>query len=135
MKPNNTAEIYNLSYGTPVFRMIDRILGLSNKEYNRNEDKLFDFSWSVRMLRALMTEDLISKRSKDSGDKFHKAEKQIQEKRDVILKLKSKGDSKYNLQDDFDNIQELFNLCINKFQEEGYMYQKVDNGDYDSDIE
>ena len=106
------AEIKEISYGGLLFRHIDRILNLSNRDFVNDETKLFTFSWSVKLLRSSIPDEIITKQ-------FLKEEQEIE--------YKTRGSYKER----FEAIQQLFTLCINLLASKGYLYRKVTDGDYD----
>lgn len=110
-------EIRELSFGSLLFRQIDRIMSLSTKDYEgkfADENKLFNFRWSVKLLRSLIPDDIID-------DNFKKKEKDI---------------THYNNNDEykdrFEEVEKIFSLCINHLAEKGYLYKKVTDGEYEN---
>ena len=116
---NNTnsseADIKNLDFGSIIFLHINRIQALSTRECNR-EDKLFNFLWSVKMLRAIIPDDLIDK-------DFRSTEDSISEDRTILIKQEER-----DYQAEYENAIKLFSLCINQFSKKGYLYKRVQIG-------
>jgi len=105
-------EIKEISYGSLLFRHIDRILSLSNRDFADDEQKLFTFRWSVRLLRSSMPKDILT-------SKFENDEKQ----------LTWTGKT---YKDKFEEVEKLFSLCVNLLADKGYLYRKVSDGEYDA---
>jgi len=104
-----TAEIKDISYGSLLFRHIDRILSLANQSFNNDQSKLFTFKWSVKLLRTSIPDDVFGKKDKKP--------KEIND------------DLDYKQQ--FEQTQALFGECINLLANKGYLYRKVTDGEYD----
>lgn len=107
------AEIKNLDYAQIWFRTIDRIQSLSSKDYQDENSKLFDFSWSVRMFMQSIP-------TKNRDDEF---------KKDVIAwELILKNKKTFN--EKFDHYLLLFSHCIDLLARRGYLYKNVKNGSF-----
>jgi len=106
-----TAEIREISFGSLLFRHIDRILSLSNRDFTNDEQKLFTFTWSIKLLRSSMPDDILDKDFKKNEAKLEWVGKTYKEK--------------------FEDVQDLFSLCVNHLAKRGYLYRKVADGEYD----
>ena len=106
------AEIREISYGSLVFRHIDRILSLSNKDFPDDKSKLFTFNWSVRLLRSSLPKDIVDKDFLDKEDKIN-------------------IENKDNYGEKFLEIEKLYALCINLLADKGYLYRQVVDGEYE----
>jgi hypothetical protein len=113
-----TPEIKDISYGSILFRHIDRILNLSNKEFVDDEAKLFTFKWSVQLLRTSIPDEIFNKSNKKNKEENNKEKEQV-----------SKKPKSYKEQ--FQETQDLFSKCINLLATQGYLYKKVTDGEYD----
>jgi len=107
-----TAEIREISYGSLLFRHIDRILSLSNRDFTDDAQKLFTFTWSVKLLRSSMPDDILDDTFKDDEKKLKWEGKTYKEK--------------------FEDVEKLFSLCVNHLAKRGYLYRKVADGEYDA---
>ena len=103
------AEIKDISYGSLLFRHIDRILSLANKDFADDNSKLFTFKWSVKLLRTAIPKDVFGEDEKISTEI---------------------NDNK-SYKEQFKDVQELFSECINLLANKGYLYRKVTDGEYD----
>ena len=113
MADETNPEIYNINYGTLIFRQVDRILSLVTKEFASEENKLFTLKLAVIFLRQSIPSELLD-------DTFHKEENNI----DL-----SKKNNK-NFGDQLSAVEELYYLCINQLAKKGYLYKKTSEGDY-----
>lgn len=115
---NNEArpEIREISYGSLVFRQIDRIMSLSTKDFVNDQSKLFTFKWSVKLLRSSIPNEIIDK-------DFLKKEQNINwtriDPKDYVGQ--------------FDEVQKLFSLCIDHLAIKGYLYKKAADGEYEDE--
>jgi len=104
-----TPDIRELNYGSILFRHIDRILSLSNKDYPNKETKLFTFAWAVRLLKSTISSEI----AKDLPD--------------------ISGDGTYA--DQFTSIEKAYSACVDLLSKKGYLYKKVTDGVYEQDGE
>lgn len=105
------ADIKNLDYGQIYFRTIDRINGLSTKDYKDEKDKLFDFSWSVKMF--------LSNIPKDARDNIFNESYEKWKKKDI---------EQMSFDEKFDHWMELYSIGINQLARGGTLYRHVKYG-------
>jgi len=113
MDSGAVADTKPQDYGALVIQQVNNIHLLSSKEYHNREDKLFDFTWSVRMLKQTITEE--------------KQDEQFQKEYEDWLK------NHYTLVefiDKFNSVMELFGICMNCLGRNGLLYRKVKSGTY-----
>jgi len=114
----NQADIKDLNFSELLFRQIDRIMSLSQKTYASNEDKLFDYLWSVKLLRSLIPEEL-----RIQDEEFSKKEAIFNTTRKELL-----ANKQTHYSDHFDNVETLFELCIDLLAKKGLLYRRTSNG-------
>ena len=83
---------------------------LSTRDYNSDENKLFMFTWSVKMFRATIPKEI-------SGD----------------LQTAEQLDSdSLSYKEKFEKAQEIFSDCMNLLASKGYLYRKLADGEYEN---
>lgn len=114
-------DINQLDYNQLIFRQIDRIQIIAHTEWSSAEQKLFATSWSIKLFKSLITDELKDKTFTDK-------EKELKESREDILKLKKEKSKQYSFEDDFNNLMESFESCMNLFGRRGHLYKNVIHG-------
>jgi len=105
-----------VDYSQLMFLQINRINQLSMKDYKIRDDKLFDFLWSVKLFEKAITKDKRDKQFNIELEAWIKERKTIIEKGDFAEK--------------FDNVTNLFAICMNLLGRSGVLYKNVKNGTY-----
>lgn len=111
MEFNLESDTKPLDYSQIYFRAIDRIQALSSKDYQNEKDKLFDFSWSVKMFKASIPNNKI--------DNVFKKEYKEWEAGTVS-----------GFKQEFEHYLDLFNICINNLGRNGVLFKHVKSGSY-----
>jgi len=112
----NMADIQDLDFSQLLFRQIDRIQLLSQKNYSNNSDKLFDFTWSVRLLCSLIPNEIRTTDFKTKYETINKERKEL------------KQNQKTTFVEEFEKVEELFNLAIDLLASKGLLYKRISNG-------
>ena len=103
-----TPDIKNLTYEMVLSRHIDRILSLTIKDFQDENNKLLAYHWAVRMLKASIPKEI------QKGLTVEEIE----------------FSSKDNYLEQFKKIENMFMGCINILAENGYLYSKIGYGGY-----
>jgi len=109
-------EIQDISYGSALFRHIDRILSMSTRDTGNDDASsrawLNTFASAIRMLVATIPSEIRS-------DEFNKT-------------INNNDDSSGTFQERFEKLEIKFASCIDLLASKGYLYRKSAEGTYEN---
>jgi hypothetical protein len=117
-------DFSQLDYSQLMFRQIDRIQIIATSDSQNPESKLLAFAMSIRLLKGM-----ISKRCKNplADHQFLEDITDNEKKRKVIMERK-KAHKGYSAEENYDNLMELYDICIDLFARRGLLYKNVVTG-------
>jgi len=117
-------DFSQLDYNQLIFRQIDRIQIIATADTGNNESRLLSFSMSIRLLRGMISKDC---KNPLADTKFLDSVKENEDKRNDIMTRKISG-KHYSSQDDYYNLMEMYDICIDLFARRGLLYKNVVSG-------
>lgn len=113
-------DLKELDYSQLMFMGMQQIqsIGLMSVEPKM---KLFNYTWAIRSFAAQ-----IPKKLKDT--EFNEEVEKIKEERNKINAKKSNQSKEYSFEEDFENVMQLFESCVNLLGRRGLIGKNVIEG-------
>jgi len=117
-------DFSQLDYNQLIFRQIDRIQIIATEDNVNESSRLLAFSMSIRLLRGMISKDC---KNPLADKKFLDAVKENEQKRLEIMN-KKKNNKHYSADEDYHNLMEMYDICIDLFARRGLLYKNVVSG-------
>ena len=115
-----TADIKELNYSQLMFIGMQQIQSIGLMAVDPKM-KLFNYTWAIRSFAAQ-----IPKKIKD--EEFNQEESDIKARRIEINRQKNTHSKEYSYENDFENVMELFESCVNLLGRRGLLYANTIEG-------